>query len=418
MVKLREENDPDTIANVKCRIINISNFSAETLTIPDDLIIGNILPRLPVKTLIRFTSVSKFWLSTISTPEFAKSHLKFSLNQILLIDKRPLRFMILPYDDEESDSLENPIELENFFDSSFQQKLSKNDVSFVGSGNGLVCFECDHLCFFFICNPALHSYRKIMYPNPGYCSNTSWFGYIPSIDDYRIVVLFGLSRLRVQREPPVYFYVFSLKTGNWKRICDLDDYFTRYEWLCWDTKVVNDILYWSVGFLEYAMPKRIVGYNLVSEQVEVFPWMDWLQQLKVFPGMNLLQQCVSTRFFLRNGCLSIACISLIDRMTEVWTLKQFYDWNSWEKVGSFNRPCTFGCHVTPTGKFLVEKCFELQTPNRFMIVDASLDTEKQRQSHTCSCDNKITVSNAVGYVESLISPFGTIMSIDEEDREL
>uniref|UniRef100_A0A803LTJ2 Uncharacterized protein n=1 Tax=Chenopodium quinoa TaxID=63459 RepID=A0A803LTJ2_CHEQI len=103
MVKLREENDPDSIANVNCRIINISYVSAETLTIPDDLIIDLILPRLP--------------------------------------------------------------------------------------------------------------------------------------------------------------------TGNWKRICDLDDYFTRHEWLCLDTKVVNDILYWSVGFPGYATPKRIVGYDFVSEQI-------------------------------------------------------------------------------------------------------------------------------------------------------
>ncbi|MCI27031.1 F-box/kelch-repeat protein, partial [Trifolium medium] len=43
-------------------------------TLPFDLI-GEILCRLPVKLLLQFQCVCKFWKSLISDPSFAKKHL-------------------------------------------------------------------------------------------------------------------------------------------------------------------------------------------------------------------------------------------------------------------------------------------------------------------------------------------------------
>ncbi|MFS7913393.1 putative F-box domain-containing protein [Helianthus anomalus] len=44
-----------------------------TVSFPGE-IIGEILSRLPVKSILRFRSVSKPWLSLISTPSFTKLH--------------------------------------------------------------------------------------------------------------------------------------------------------------------------------------------------------------------------------------------------------------------------------------------------------------------------------------------------------
>src|ERR1044072_4289426 len=47
--------------------------------LPHDLIV-DILVRLPVKSLLRFKSVCKPWLSLISHPQFAKSHFDLALS--------------------------------------------------------------------------------------------------------------------------------------------------------------------------------------------------------------------------------------------------------------------------------------------------------------------------------------------------
>ncbi|KAL3813113.1 hypothetical protein ACJIZ3_014381 [Penstemon smallii] len=46
--------------------------------IPFDLINENILPRFPVKSLVRFTSVCKAWEKLIKSPEFIATHFKFN----------------------------------------------------------------------------------------------------------------------------------------------------------------------------------------------------------------------------------------------------------------------------------------------------------------------------------------------------
>ncbi|KAL6563412.1 hypothetical protein OROGR_002371 [Orobanche gracilis] len=50
-----------------------------TIYLPQEMI-ENILPRLPVKSLLRFKSVCKRWRDTISDPEFPQTHLRLSNN--------------------------------------------------------------------------------------------------------------------------------------------------------------------------------------------------------------------------------------------------------------------------------------------------------------------------------------------------
>uniref|UniRef100_M1DYL4 S haplotype-specific F-box protein n=1 Tax=Solanum tuberosum TaxID=4113 RepID=M1DYL4_SOLTU len=60
-------------------------------------LITEILSRLPIKSLLKFTSVSKSWLDLISSPEFIKSHLNLSANNK---ENTHHRLMWCDYDDD------------------------------------------------------------------------------------------------------------------------------------------------------------------------------------------------------------------------------------------------------------------------------------------------------------------------------
>lgn len=54
--------------------------------LPEDIVV-KILCRLPVKSLIRFTCVSKRWRVIISDPQFCKSHFQLACEQRTLRQK-------------------------------------------------------------------------------------------------------------------------------------------------------------------------------------------------------------------------------------------------------------------------------------------------------------------------------------------
>ncbi|XP_021742927.1 F-box/kelch-repeat protein At3g23880-like [Chenopodium quinoa] len=206
-------------------------LKSQTLTsLPDDIIFQQILSRLPVKPLIRFKSVSKSWLSSISTPQFAKSHQNFhtsqsSSPQFLLFsgnpDSHPL-FSSVTFDQHGS--------VEETLNFNCPYNGGDKAINVMGCCNGLVCFH-DQNYNFYICNPATQQCRYINVVDYPFNSTdnviSAGFGYVSSIDDYKIVCLTKKSNgICLLRFNDLVNTNVHMRTGKWEKslsVLDIND---------------------------------------------------------------------------------------------------------------------------------------------------------------------------------------------------
>ncbi|XP_074283789.1 F-box protein CPR1-like [Silene latifolia] len=191
--------------------------------LPYDLIIHEIFMRLPVKSILRFKSVSKQWYSTLSSSKFATFHLMKSpfshpsapVNTLFIENWK--KFYLFSYDNDQ-----NPCNLED--------NLVKLDVDFgvndylklTGCCNGLVCLSKPFSEYFVLWNPATRKLHK--YPSDGYLKGihdnvdrpfvASGFGYASSDDDYKYVRILGWGRKKLSN----IAHIFSLRESKWRKI--------------------------------------------------------------------------------------------------------------------------------------------------------------------------------------------------------
>ncbi|MFS7986168.1 putative F-box domain-containing protein [Helianthus anomalus] len=204
--------------------------------IPFDLQI-NILERLPVKNIIRFSAVNKSWYSTIKTQGLVKTHHKFSKS---LIANSEDESHILLMSDELTNGCENrcfllsegPLE-------TFKYNFSGNNnsiyVSSAGSCNGVICLARSHGVYgkeLFLFNPSIRIVRSIpsslledqLEKSSHRVSRHVGFGYDETSDDYKVIRLYSIYERRVldsvmvELEKMIMAEVYSLRCKYWKRV--------------------------------------------------------------------------------------------------------------------------------------------------------------------------------------------------------
>ncbi|KAL9238578.1 hypothetical protein vseg_012978 [Gypsophila vaccaria] len=350
--------------------------------LPEHLITDHILPRLPVKSLTRFKIVCKSWFSIISTSEFAENHLKFSsLNPqfVVLTDDHSIeeehyKLFVLRYDE-----LNDMTELVRL-DMDRNWVFTNFDV--VGSCNGLLCLyfeEESRYGSFSVWNPITRQCREIKNPDGEAFALDFGFGYASTVEDYKIVALFS-----PRKHGFGDLYVFSLRSGEWKRIDGLDGFYAALS-LDDMTIVINDTLYWPLKNMnDWQKAKCIVGFDLVDEKLKEIPWMSWFNQYK------------RADFFGMRGCLSLHCHG--DQGSDVWVLREYGDGNSWEKLFSVNLGGMSFLNFTETGKCLVKSL------DRLKVIDPSQENPEESQA---GAQFSGRIAGTGVYVESFISPFVT-----------
>ncbi|KAL2934358.1 F-box protein CPR1 [Bienertia sinuspersici] len=273
----------------------------------------------------------------------------------------------------------------------------------VDSCNGLVCLREFDYCFF-LWNPATNQCRNVSPPDLGdnnlrICR--SWFGfaYVSSTDDYIIVCLMTF-------EEKVCHYMFSLRAGKWIKVDSLDEN-NFYKLYYSHGYAVDDTMYWPPENFD-KKGSDMIALNLVSGQLRKIPLMNF--------GINYSYFRVSQI----KGCLSLYCMSVTNTsphllVTDVWMLKQRDNWDSWEKMFTLRDTFSSLLHIFDTGECLVK-----QGANQLMLHSPSHAALKEYEEgsvmwHTSEQDPLFHSLHARGYVESLISPFGTPWYEDDNE---
>ncbi|KAG5588570.1 hypothetical protein H5410_049004 [Solanum commersonii] len=338
-------------------------------------LIIEILSRLPVKSLLQYRSVSKYWLDLISTPKFIKSHLSLSTSNkenthhrlMMRLSRftKPLynqcSFRSLLYDSvTETSDLNIPM-IKNHYE----------NFHILGSVNGLILG-------LFLWNPSIRKYKKLPSPSfetrRSYASDYSYcFIYDEFCDDYKVVViLFDFKHANSIR---LEVKIYCLMSNSWRRVdnsCPPTGLYFNVS-----GKFVNGKLYWATNPVGHEYKTMNDGWNIISFDLTDEKWGkaekptfgegDIDSQLEVL-GSNLSVFCYNKR-----------------RYVSVWVMNEFGVKESWKKMFTINYFDKPYMHEQPyfmsnKGEVLVgfSRSFKIYNPK----------------------DNSFKI-----YIESLVSPF-------------
>ncbi|WOG84279.1 hypothetical protein DCAR_0103462 [Daucus carota subsp. sativus] len=190
----------------------------------------NIFTRLPVKTLIRSTSVCKKWYSNITNPTFISAHIQHSLsccdeNAVLEIPKNIMRNKYCSLVSAENGDVLKKYKIP------FQTK--NGSLQLCGAFNGILCLnalESDpnvdiEYQGMYLWNPCVGKYRALFstcFKKRGFCVYSLGLGVYEPTYDFRVVriVYPADDRGYALGKVPPKAEVYSLKRNTWRRIKD------------------------------------------------------------------------------------------------------------------------------------------------------------------------------------------------------
>ncbi|KAF5778735.1 putative F-box domain, galactose oxidase/kelch, beta-propeller, F-box associated interaction [Helianthus annuus] len=185
-------------------------------------IIEDILSRLPVKSILRFKSVSKPWLSLISAPSFHNLHSAVGSRTTALFfsafdSSTGTRYFFSGAND--GGSVANLMKLDNIV-SNFAHKFAEHL-------NGLVCFTSRASRRFgriyaFIFNPSTHKFLKLPDPPvslPNYTTaeekDTCYlFGFDELTNEHKVLYI----DVELIKPTTIEIMIFSLSNYSWRKI--------------------------------------------------------------------------------------------------------------------------------------------------------------------------------------------------------
>ncbi|XP_056697940.1 F-box protein At3g08750-like [Spinacia oleracea] len=328
--------------------------------IPDELFSNHILPRLPVKSLIRFKSVCKSWYLVISSSGFVKSHLLHSLSSRTSFFLRGLHMR--------DDSLIRTSATECFL--LYLDEKSKN-------GHRLLQLDGK----FILWNPETKSRRVIETPSVEHLTKCG-FGYASNVNDYKIFASFQ-SLYRKDGIKRMEAWVFEVRGGEWNPILEFPTEVGYFPTGDSNAVCCGDRLYWIVtGFKDnHIMSFCLLDYKFIDVE---------------FP----VTKNIMYKLYVSEWCLTLFSERVDEQNPdfEIWRLVQqqsgfCHSWVKWVRI------TWFFPHVlafSSSGKCLVHHEID-----EIKVVDHVFDEHR----HVQGTRFEWIPMHAESHVQSLVSPF-------------
>ncbi|XP_063942395.1 putative F-box protein At1g47790 isoform X2 [Daucus carota subsp. sativus] len=221
--------------------------------LPEDIICNEILTRLPIKYVVRFKTISKYWQSLLSAPEFVKQHricsaIRNPNDHDYVIAKKYNKIYML---------------------SRYKEKylLPASNYQLIGSINGLVCLGSGRKLALW--NPAIHQYKEFtLPPSSDYKFDYSMgLGYDAANDNYKVVVLSADLRSAS---------VYKSGSDSWSDITVAHNIFSKNALeKRTPTTIVKDCPYWTCSRLSHdekiVVSLGVVKFDATSDKFKLLP---------------------------------------------------------------------------------------------------------------------------------------------------
>ncbi|XP_059647285.1 F-box/kelch-repeat protein At3g06240-like isoform X2 [Cornus florida] len=360
-------------------------MSSNGAELPQELLI-DILSRLPAKSLCRFKCVSKPWLTLISDPHFAQTHLNRNKPQrvILLSD-----YLYSVDCDETSDSASVMATKLDFPPIDYPNEL----IDILGSWNGLILIANEENAKFLL-NPTTRESKKLPkspFALDPFSSYTMYgLGYDSSTDDYKVLSVAYNARDEDDDDEEekecadTFVSVFSLKTGAWRRIQDVPYDHSSLE--PYSLVLVNGSIHWlTCRSSDYS--SVIAAFDVAEEKFRDVPAPSSIDNNRlVLHGLGVFGE------FL---CVLVCCNS---NKTDVWAMKEYGVTESWTKFTTICKPYM---HMMEPLCFLVDEEVLLEMDGKKLVAFNA----KERTSRDIVVRGiPRTFRAGKTYVESLVSP--------------
>ncbi|KAL7250453.1 hypothetical protein ACSBR1_012462 [Camellia fascicularis] len=305
--------------------------------IPNELII-EILVRLPVQSLLRFTSVCKSWHSLITNPSFIIKH----LNQTITDRKRNSDKLLLrlcpDYDEKEHYLLCSDDEKfgDDYSEFEFPFKSLIGCFRIVGSCNGLLCLCDDYVGdthHIVLWNPSIR--KSVTLPMP--CKPRGPYMFVLGFGAHRMTHEHKVVRIVYEKEhinrfkvpPKVELYTQGI--GSWREIDSAAaPPYCMVEFM-WSQAFVNGAVHWVAydPSVVGGFRNLIVSFDMVSEG---------FSEMMIPPALaGWHPMCLSIKLF--GESLALFCGAETGRYSCcIWVMKEYGVAESWTKLFSINLP--------------------------------------------------------------------------------